>query len=36
LTADLPADHPRNNAVKLALRALDTISVPVSEDREAA
>jgi hypothetical protein len=34
--ADLSTDHPRNNAVKRALRALDSISVPVSEDREAA
>jgi hypothetical protein len=34
--ADLSADHPRNNAVKLALRAIDGISVPMSDDREAA
>lgn len=34
--ADLPEDHPRRRAVKLALAALDSISVPVSEDRQAA
>lgn len=28
--ADLAADHPKNRAVRLALRAIDTISVPVS------
>lgn len=37
LDADLPADHPRNNAVRLALKALDGISAPTSHDvREAA
>ena len=34
--ADLPEADPRNRAVKMALAALDSISVPVSEDRVAA